>query len=170
MTSQPRRKSLADRNREAIQRDPIEHTPPIRPERRARTTTTDTTRVSVSMSPDEFTGVKAAFIADWQHARQHDTFPAWISAALEHHAILSPTQRSALAGDGPKGKSPRSFVIPNIVGDQIRDALAADARHGAFLTMSAWCHNALMAGVATARGKNDGVLPTPPSRLPIRLA
>ena len=170
MTTQPRRKSLADRNREAIQRDPIDHADPSRPERRARTTTTDTTRVSVSMSPAQFTAVKAAFIADWQRTRHHDTFPAWVAAALERHATLSSAQRAALAGDGPTGKSPRSFVIPNIVGNQIKDALAEDARHGDFYTVSAWCHHALMAAVATARDRNGGDLPSPPARLPIRLA
>lgn len=169
MTSQPRRRTLAERNRDAIIRDPHPESTQL-PERRARTTTTDTTTQSVSMTQAEYNDVKAAFLADWQNNRQHDTLPSWVGAAIERHAHLTPAQRSDLNGSGPKGNSPRSFNIANIVSDAISDTMTADAAAGIFLTRSGWCHNALSVAVSTARDTNGGTLPTAPTRLPIRLA
>ena len=197
------RRSLRDRNRAAIAldpeapdaeptaepRSPAEPTPRTaeeapqghtqtraakRPARLAASaTTTETARLGIYLTPDQFDDAKAAYLADWNHGGQADTFARWIGAAIDTYAARTPKQRAATAQ--PRGRaeertgSTRSFNIGIGTVARMRAAINADQQAGRWPSDSAWCGEAIGHAVAAARTRNGGSLPTPPPRLPNRL-
>lgn len=155
----PQRRTLADRNNAAIRS----------PQSAAPTSSTDTVKVSAYLSNEQYNLMRSAFLADWQDGGRHDRFADWITAAIENHATLTPTKRQPLDQGTPTG-SPRSFTIPRVTQELMRDAMSDDSTQGHWLTASQWIANALMAAVTTTKERRaDTGMPTPPHRLPQRL-
>ena len=96
-----------------------------------------------------------------------------IAAAIEAYAARTPNQRATaqprVRADERTG-STRSFAIPTDTVAQLRAAITADQRAGRWPSDSAWCGEAIARAVESARQANGGSLPTPPARLPNRLA
>jgi hypothetical protein len=132
----------------------------------------ETARLGIYLTPQEFDDAKAAYLADWSNGGQADTFARWIAAALDTYAARTPKQR---AGAPPRGRaeertgSTRSFSIPTGTVARMRAAITADQQAGRWPSDSAWCGEAIAAAVDQARAQNGGSLPTPPPRLPNRL-
>lgn len=132
----------------------------------------DTARLGIYLTPQEFEDAKAAYLADWTNGGEADTFARWIAAAIETYAARTPKQRATAQ---PRGRadertgSTRSFAIPTDTVARMRAAINADQQAGRWPSDSAWCSEAIAAAVDAARTKNDGSLPTPPPRLPNRL-
>lgn len=132
----------------------------------------DTARLGIYLTPQEFEDAKAAYLADWTNGGEADTFARWIAAAIETYAARTPKQRATAQ---PRGRadertgSTRSFSIPTDTVARMRTAINADQQAGRWPSDSAWCSEAIAAAVDAARTKNDGSLPTPPPRLPNRL-
>ena len=132
----------------------------------------DTARLGIYLTPQEFEDAKAAYLADWTNGGEADTFARWIAAAIETYAARTPKQRATAQ---PRGRadertgSTRSFSIPTDTMARMRAAINADQQAGRWPSDSAWCSEAIAAAVDAARTKNDGSLPTPPPRLPNRL-
>lgn len=132
----------------------------------------ETARLGIYLTPQEFDDAKAAYLADWSNGGQADTFARWIAAALDTYAARTPKQR---AGAPPRGRaeertgSTRSFSIPTDTMARMRGAIIADQQAGRWPSDSAWCGEAIAAAVDQARARNGGSLPTPPPRLPNRL-
>lgn len=132
----------------------------------------DTARLGIYLTPQEFEDAKAAYLADWTNGGEADTFARWIAAAIETYAARTPKQRATAQ---PRGRadertgSTRSFSIPTDTVARMRAAINADQQAGRWPSDSAWCSEAIAAAVDAARTKNDGSLPTPPPRLPNRL-
>lgn len=188
------RRSLRDRNRAAIaQTDPetADLEPPVESrtsaseaiedvqQRAAKTTTgrtlaAETARLGIYLTPQEFDAAKAAYLADWTNGGAADTFARWIAAAIDTHAGVTPQERAARAQ--PKGRaeertgSTRSFAIPTDTMARMRAAITSDQKAGRWPSDSAWCGEAIGHAVSAARTENGGTLPTPPARLPNRLA
>lgn len=132
----------------------------------------NTARLGIYLTPQEFEDAKAAYLADWTNGGEADTFARWIAAAIETYAARTPKQRATAQ---PRGRadertgSTRSFAIPTDTVARMRAAINADQQAGRWPSDSAWCSEAIASAVAAARTKNDGSLPTPPPRLPNRL-
>lgn len=130
----PKRRTLADRNNEAISREdnqpatkeaapvaptvpePVElSTPEVQAEapkeakkvgRPARTV--DVTRVGIYLTPEQFNNSKAAYLADWSNGREANTFTKWIGEALSTHAKRSPQERQKNAVERPARSDKRT--------------------------------------------------------------
>lgn len=132
----------------------------------------ETARLGIYMTPDEYQGAKAAYLADWQAGGEADTFARWIAGALETHAARTPAARGPLSR--PVGRSQtrtgssKSFSIPAGTVEQMREAITADQGVGRWLSDSAWAGDAIAAAVEAARKQAGGQLPEPPARLPTR--
>lgn len=132
----------------------------------------DTARLGIYLTPQEFEDAKAAYLADWTNGGEADTFARWIAAAIETYAARTPKQRATAQ---PRGRadertgSTRSFAIPTDTVARMRAAINADQQAGRWPSDSAWCSEAIASAVDAARTKNEGSLPTPPPRLPNRL-
>lgn len=191
----PRRTSLKDRRAAAIK--PSEPQPevatsppqvtPQRPpqhkpgksttepgERGAKTAAGETARVGIYLSADEFSAAKAAYLADWNAGGEASTFARWVAEAIEDYAEQTPQQRDVWAEPQGRGSqrrgSSRSFTIPTETVAAMRGAITADHQAGRWPSDSAWCAEALSWAVEQARGRSGGTLPSPPPRLPNRLA
>lgn len=180
------RRSLRDRNRAAIavnepageprssaeSPEAVEQTPAPRPARPATARASDTARLGMYLTPAEFDDAKAAYLADWKHGGEADTFARWIAAAIDNYARRTPRER---AGAKPRGRadertgSTRSFSIPTDTVARMRDAITADQQADRWPSDSAWCGEAIAAAVDQARSRAGGALPPPPPRLPNRL-
>lgn len=134
----------------------------------------ETARIGIYLSPQQFSEAKGAYLADWSNGGHADTFGRWIAAALDAYAEKTPGQRGGTAPTNQRSATrrgaSRSFTIPVSVVDTMRTAIAADQHHGRWLSDSSWCCEAIEHATATAKARNGGVLPTPPARLPNRLA
>lgn len=171
------RRSLRDRNRAAIAQDPAATRPaapaedPAPAPRRRRATPTG--RIGVYLTPDEFTAAKAAYLSDWQHGGQADSFARWVSAAITTHARRTPADRARLAR--PRARSERrtgasrTFPITSDAQAAMRTAISADQQADHWSTDSAWIGDAITAATAAARAAAGGTLPPAPDRLPNRL-
>lgn len=197
MTPPRARRSLRDRNSAAIAHDPTpapgapavepstqtvepprraarpKATKPVAPARpKTAASTGETARLGIYLTPAEFDDAKAGYLADWTNGGHADTFGKWIAAAIDTYAARTPRQRASAP---PKGRaeertgSTRSFSIPADTVARMREAISADHQAGRWPSDSAWCGEAITYAVDQARSKNDGVLPTPPPRLPNRL-
>lgn len=133
----------------------------------------ETVRLGVYLTPEEFTAAKAAYLAAWQLGGEADTFARWIASTLDEHARREPSERAA--GTQPKGRADtrtgasRSFNIPSDTAARMREAITTDQAEGRWLSDSAWMGEAIAAAVEQTRTANGGTLPTPPPRLPNRL-
>lgn len=195
------RRSLRDRNAAAIAHDfyepvdaPAEQAPvapaaePVEPaqqtgrkaapqaageKKRAQTAPGDTDRLGIYLTPDEFNGARAGYLADWTNGGAADTFARWIAAALDAHAARTPKQRAAQGGLRVRSEertgSTRSFNIPTVTMKRMRAAITADQQAGRWPSDSAWAAEAIGIAIDEARAGNGGTLPTPPERLPNRL-
>lgn len=138
------------------------------------TRASETVRLGVYLTPAEFTAAKAAYLAAWQLGGEADTFARWIASTLDAHARRTPQERAE--GTEPKGRaetrtgSSRSFNIPTDSAARVREAITADQGLGRWLSDSAWMGEAIATAVEQTRAANGGTLPTPPPRLPNRLA
>ena len=134
----------------------------------------DIVKRDVDLTPEEFEAAKGAYLADWTHGGAADTFARWIGAAIDTHSRRTPQQRAERGR--PRGRaeertgSTRSFSIAVDTVARMRAAITADQHAGRWASDSAWCSEAIAAAVHEARDQNGGVLPTPPPRLPNRLA
>ena len=132
----------------------------------------DTARLGIYLTPEEFDDAKAGYLADWSNGGEADTFGKWIAAAIEAYAARTPKQRAAAP---PRGRAEertgatRSFAIPSDTVARMRAAITADQKADRWPSDSAWCGEAIAAAVDQARDQNGGSLPTPPPRLPNRL-
>ncbi len=132
----------------------------------------ETARLGIYLTPQEFDDAKAAYLADWGNRGQADTFARWIAAALDTYAARTPKQRSSAPARGraeERTGSTRSFSIPTDTVARMRAAITADQQAGRWPSDSAWCGEAIALAVDQARTQNGGSLPTPPPRLPNRL-
>lgn len=140
--------------------------------RKATAAASDTARLGIYLTPEEFDDAKAGYLADWTNGGTCDTFGKWIAAAIDTYAARSPEQRAGAPARGraeERTGSTRSFVIPSSTVARMREAISADHRAGRWPSDSAWCAEAIAAAVDQAREQNGGTLPTPPPRLPNRL-
>lgn len=110
------RKSLRDRNREAIAHDQDlksnearlaaeqqaaqegqAEAPTPRPtvgRKAPKAALSETARLGIYLTPQEFDDAKAAYLADWSNGGMQDTFARWIAAAIEAYAARAPDQRA----------------------------------------------------------------------------
>ncbi len=157
--------------RTASSADSKPRTPPA-PRKAATAAASDTARLGIYLTPEEFDDAKAGYLADWSNGGEADTFGKWIAAAIEAYAARTPKQRAAAP---PRGRAEertgatRSFAIPSDTVGRMRAAITADQQAGRWPSDSAWCGEAIAAAVDQARDQNGGTLPTPPPRLPNRL-
>lgn len=189
----PRRVSLGERNRAAIAAPPAPQMPDldkapggaeappapvVKPARRptpqpAKASETATVRLGMYFHPEEFDRAKAAYLADWQHGGQADTFARWIAAAIDTHARRTPQQRAELAKAATRrdrGRAgTRSFNLPADCVARMRAAILEDQAINRWPTDSAWCGDAVAVAAEEAERKAGGVLPPAPPRLPNRL-
>ena len=146
---------------------------PAGEKKRAQTAPGDTDRLGIYLTPDEFNGARAAYLADWTNGGDADTFARWIAAALDAHAARTPKQRAAQGGLRVRSEertgSTRSFNIPTVTMKRMRAAITADQQAGRWPSDSAWAAEAIGIAIDAARAGNGGALPTPPDRLPNRL-
>ncbi len=194
--SNPSRKSLRDRNSEAIAgptgagaagssspddalagEKPTSATAPSITTRTSSTPVAtaadETARIGIYFHPEQFETAKAAYLADWQSGGQADTFARWIAGALDEHARRTPQQRGQLARPQERATtrgSSRSFKLPARTVTNMRQSINADQNVGRWPSDSAWCGDAIAAAANQARQRAGGTLPTPPNRLPNRLA
>lgn len=136
-------------------------------------TATETARLGMYLTPEQFAGAKAAYLADWQRGGTADTFARWVAGAIDAHAARSAKQRAAEAEPRGRAKTKtggtRSFTIPTETVARMREAINADHAAGRWPSDSAWCAEAIERATEAARAANGGSLPTPPPRLPNRL-
>lgn len=147
-------------------------TPPATRKPQAKASTAGTVRVGIYFHPEEFDRAKAAYLADWQHGGQADTFARWIAAAMDSHARRTPQERAELAKPRPPGQGSggsRSFSLPADSVTRMRAAIAADQAENRWPTDSGWCGEAINAAADLAERKSGGKLPPAPPRLPNRL-
>jgi len=146
---------------------------PIAKKKRAQTAPGDTDRLGIYLTPDEFNGARAGYLADWTNGGEADTFARWIAAALDAHAARTPKQRATQGGLRVRSEertgSTRSFNIPTVTMKRMRAAISADQQAGRWPSDSAWAAEAIGIAIDAARAANGGKLPTPPDRLPNRL-
>jgi hypothetical protein len=131
-------------------------------------------RLGIYLTPVEFDGARGAYLADWMNGGAADTFGRWIAGALDAHADRTPKQRADRGGlrgrAGERTGSTRSFSVPTATMQRLRAAITADQKAGRWPSDSAWSAEAIAIAVDEARRANGGRLPTPPARLPNRLA
>lgn len=192
----PKRRTLADRNRAAINREetvtPAEdQTAPPVPEpvktpaevtkstvktkkvgRPARSV--DVTRQGIYLTPEQFNSAKAAYLADWTNGGEANTFTLWIGEAIRRHAARTFTERLKFETKKParaaaRTGSSRSFNVPTAAIERMRTAISQEHEKSRWLSDSAWCGEAIDAAISEARERNGGSLPVPPARLPNRL-
>jgi hypothetical protein len=198
--AQPKRRSLAERNKDAISREeapvqpvavkepeapaeapqPAPAAPPAKATPAAQKTPAPTasasevTRIGIYLTPEQFTGAKAAYLADWINGGEANTFTRWIGEVLSAHAERTPQERlerSTLRDRSTERiGSSRSFNVPTAAVEQMRAAITADHGVGRWPSDSAWCAEAIDLATEAAKEKNGGTLPTPPVRLPNRLS
>ncbi len=196
--SKPVRKTLAERNAEAIAEPAVQITPApvatpsqqepassqaIAPRTPNTTTaakapttppaTSDTARIGIYFHPEQFDTAKAGYLADWQAGGQADTFARWIAGALDEHANRTPQQRAQVARPQERAATrgnTRSFKIPADTVARMRHSITEDQAAGQWPSDSAWCGDAIATAANQARQRAGGTLPTPPARLPNRLA
>lgn len=199
MASKPRT-SLRDRNKEAITTEAeaeqvtaapvaakaapaptVETVAPAKAEAPAKAAkqnkppleSNEVTRLGIYLTPEQFTGAKAAYLADWINGGEANTFTRWIGEVISTHAQRSPQERlerSMLRGRSTERTgSSRSFNVPSEAVKQMRAAIVADHSAGRWPSDSAWCGEAIDLAIEEAKEKNGGTLPTPPARLPNRL-
>lgn len=128
-------------------------------------------RLGLYVQQAEFDAAKAAYLSDWQHGGEADTFPKWITAVLEEHASRTPRQRGQLARPQERAETrgiARSFEIDADTFARVKKAITADQNADRWTSINAWAGDAIAAAVARARSRT-GTLPTPPTRLPNRL-
>lgn len=188
-----KRVSLGERNRAAIAAAPVppEHdqappvaTPPVdtpaeaarrrapKAAQPARAGESATVRLGIYFHPEEFDRAKAAYLADWQHGGQADTFARWIAAAMDTHARRSTQERAVLAKPANRDRGSggtRSFTLPADSVGRMRAAIAEDQAVNRWPTDSGWCGDAVAAAVGLAEQRAGGQLPPAPPRLPNRL-
>lgn len=191
--SKPRRASLGGRNSAAIAHSASTNTPeapqepketPAKPQAPSpspqstpppvKSAAADTTvRHAIYFPADLFDQAKAAYLADWQAGGQADTFAAWIGAAFDAHAARSEGQREQLAQPVVRSETrigaSRSFNLSTATIERVHEAITKDQAAGRWLSVSAWCRDAIAVAVESARTRAGGTLPTPPPRLPNRL-
>ncbi|MGP5666709.1 hypothetical protein [Glutamicibacter arilaitensis] len=195
----PKRRTLADRNNDAISREdksaikeaaeiaPVVQEPAMLPTseaetkapKRAKTVgrparTIDVTRVGIYLTPEQFNNAKAAYLADWKNGGEANTFTLWIGEAITRHAARSLKSRLRFAANKParaevRTGSSRSFNVPTSAIELMRAAISQEQAEERWLSDSSWCAEAVDAAISTARERNGEELPTPPSRLPNRL-
>lgn len=152
-----------------------ESTPPKKAAPKAKgatTTASDTVRLGLYMTRGTFDSAKSAYLSDWQHVRQADTFNRWIGQVLDAHAARGANERAHLTGASEQDDSPgfsRSFTLPADTIERMRAAITDDQNAGRWPSDSAWCSDAIMAAVDAARERAGGTLPPAPARLPNRL-
>lgn len=133
----------------------------------------EVTRLGIYLTAEQFTGAKAAYLADWINGGEANTFTRWIGDVLSTHAERSPqerVQRSKLRDRATERTgSSRSFNVPTAAVEQMRAAITADHGAGRWPSDSAWCGEAIDLATEDAKAKNGGSLPAPPARLPNRL-
>lgn len=140
--------------------------------RRSGSGLSETARLGIYLTPQEFEAAKAGYLADWSNGGEADTFARWIAAAIDAYATKSPPERAGAPARGRADErtgASRSFSIPTDTLARMRAAVSADHQAGRWPSDSAWCGEAIAAAVAEARDRNGGTLPTPPPRLPNRL-
>ena len=182
------RRSLRERNRAAIAlapqapdleptAEPRSSAQPGAPKRaatarKAATAASETARLGIYLTPQEFSDAKAGYLADWANGGVVDTFARWIAAAIDTYAARTPKQRASapprMRAEKRTGAT-RSFAIPTDTVARMRAAINADHQGGRWPSDSAWCGEAIGHAVEQARTQNAGSLPTPPPRLPNRL-
>lgn len=195
----PKRRTLADRNNDAISREDkpvIKEAAPVAPvvqkpatlptaeiatetPKKAKTVgrparTIDVTRLGIYLTPEQFNNSKAAYLADWSNGGEANTFTKWIGEALTTHATRSPQERQKNAVERParaekRTGSSRSFNVPTEAVQKMRAAISQEHEEGRWLSDSAWCGEAIDAAISEAQKRNGGSLPVPPERLPNRL-
>lgn len=147
---------------------------PATPKKKQASAPGDTDRLGIYLTPTEFDDARAAYLADWSNGGEADTFARWIAAALNDHAARTPKQRADRGGLRGRSEertgSTRSFNIPTVTMKLMRAAITADQQAGRWPSDSAWAAEAIAIAVDGARQGNGGTLPTPPERLPNRLA
>lgn len=146
---------------------------PKPPKAQSRAALSATTRVGIYFRDAEFDRAKAAYLSDWQHGGQADTFARWIAGAIDLHAARDPQERAKLErpqreGEGSGGS--RSFSLPSDAVDRMRKAIVADQQTNRWPTASAWSGDAIAAAVGAAEAAAGGSLPPAPARLPNRLS
>lgn len=195
----PKRRTLADRNNEAISREDkpvVKEAAPVAPvvqepatlptaeiaietPKKAKTVgrparTIDVTRLGIYLTPEQFNNSKAAYLADWSNGGEANTFTNWIGEALTTHAKRSIQERQKNAVERParaekRTGSSRSFNVPTVAIERMRAAISQEHEEGRWLSDSAWCGEAIDAAISEAQKRNGGSLPVPPERLPNRL-
>ena len=118
----------------------------------------------------EFEDAKSAYLAHWRAHREHATFPAWVAATIDEHAVRTAQQRADLAQhreQQPPGKI-RSFKVPDGTREVIARSRRDDEAVDRFVPETRWVAEALHAAVLEAR-REYGTLPPAPARLPNRL-
>ena len=194
----PKRRTLADRNKDAISREeaPAQPVAAKEPEAPAEApqpapaapkatpaaqktpaptaSASEVTRIGIYLTKEQFTGAKAAYLADWINGGEANTFTRWIGEVLSTHAERTPQERlerSTLRDRSTERiGSSRSFNVPTAAVEKMRAAITADHAVGRWPSDSAWCAEAIDLATETAKEKNGGTLPTPPVRLPNRLS
>lgn len=189
------RRSLADRNRAAIAADPVPEVeqqaeahsaaetpqaPRTAPQPRETTNrppapvnrASDVARQGVYLTTEAFDDARAAYLGDWLAGGQIDTFAGWVAAAIDAYAARTPAKRThpeVRTRSSERQGAARSWAIPLDTIARMRAAITADQQAGRWTSDSAWCAAAIAAAVDVTRAR-DGQLPTPPARLPKRLA
>lgn len=131
-------------------------------------------RLAIYFHRGEFEDAKAAYLADWRDlADPPETFAGWISASVLRHAGRAVEERGGLAGErgaggGGSGVS-RTFTVPESTLLAVWDALEDDRDIDRWLSVGAFCGDAVAVAVQDARHRVGGELPTPPARLPSHL-
>lgn len=195
----PKRRTLADRDNDAISREdkpaikeaapvaPVAQEPTMLPTPETKTEapkrtktvgrparTIDVTRVGIYLTPEQFINSKAAYLADWTNGGEANTFTNWIGEALTRHADRTFTARLKYETKKParaeaRTGSSRSFNVPSAAIERMRAAISQEHDNGRWLSDSAWCGEAIDAAISEAQKRNGGSLPVPPERLPNRL-
>lgn len=137
------------------------------------TATTDTARLGIYFTPEEFDDARSAYLTDWKHGGQADTFARWVGAALAVHSARTQKKRASTGELKTRAKHrtgvARTFSIPTSDIERMREGISADQQADRWLSDSAWAGEAIARAVEAARDQNGGTLPTPPPRLPNRL-
>ena len=169
--STPEEPTQADKASTAAAKAPAPNKPAVA-RKAATAAASDTARLGIYLTPEEFDDAKAGYLAEWSNGGESDTFGKWIAAAIEAYAARTPKQRAAAPARGRAEERTgytRSFTIPSDTVGRMRAAITADQKAGRWPSDSAWCGEAIAAAVDQARDQNGGTLPTPPPRLPNRL-
>lgn len=170
------RKSLRDRNAAAIAGDRATPTTDTQPTPTTTTpqprTTTERALIAVYMPRETYNAARAAFISDFHHGGNIDTWIDWVSTAIQTHAKRTPATRAKISPERPRSATrgvSRELRITTAAHEAMTRALAADHAHGRYTHPSGWVYDALEAATEASRQAAGGTLPEPPARLPRRL-